>query len=73
MLDSYGEPGRLSLLPLLDDSEPGARVYAAKYLMELKPDRALATLKDVAVHSQGNAQITAMRLLAQHFEREQKR
>lgn len=73
MLDTYGEPRRLSLLPLLDDSEPGARVYAAKYLMDLAPDRALATLKDVAVHGRANAQITAMSLLADHFEREQKR
>lgn len=68
LLDDYGPDGRLSLVPLLEDREPGARVLAAGYLIERMPERALAVLREIDQTVDTRAGMTAYWML-QRYER----
>ena len=58
-LDAFGTEGRLALVPLLDDQDQGVRVYAARHLLGLMPDRALEALKDICCRDRSRARWTA--------------
>ena len=49
-LDSRGRESRRVLLPLLDHRNAQVRYDAAQYLRSREPERANATLKDIAEH-----------------------
>jgi hypothetical protein len=70
-LDTYGPAGRLSLLPLLDDSEPGARVNAADELLELEPERALKTLVDLANNERGHTACEALSIMIKYLDKQE--
>jgi hypothetical protein len=46
-LDALGPHGRDALIPLLDDPNPGIRVYAAGSLVKRMPELALPVLEDI--------------------------
>jgi hypothetical protein len=58
-LDELGPHGRDALIPLLDDSAPGIRVYAAGSLVKIVPDRAVAELKHLQDFCPNRTHMTA--------------
>lgn len=46
-------PGRMALVKLLDSTNPGVRAYAAAYLIEVAPERALPVLRQVNENERG--------------------
>lgn len=48
------EPGRIVLLPLLDDPNVGVRAYAGHYLITLIPDRVVPILRDIEKNEDAN-------------------
>ena len=62
-LDALRSDGRQALVPLLDDPDWGVRAYAAGYLLERMPARALTVLKDIDARCPTSASMTAYRML----------
>lgn len=60
-LDAFD--ARLALVPLLDDPDWSIRVYAARHLIKVAPERALAALKDISEHCPTRAHMTAFWIL----------
>ncbi|MGA8170983.1 MAG: hypothetical protein WB816_09165 [Methylocystis sp.] len=60
-LDAFD--ARLALVPLLDDSDWGVRVFAARYLLNAVPERALAILKEIRERCPTRAHMTAFWIL----------
>jgi hypothetical protein len=63
MLDGRAE-GRKALKPLLDDPNPAIRVLAARHLLKIVPETALAVLQDVRRFYRGvEAGMSAARII----------
>ena len=71
-LDAFGPDARLALVPLLDDQDQGVRVYAARHLLGLMPDRALEALKDICCRDRSRARWTAAEFLDKYEKGELK-
>jgi len=52
-LDAHGPSARQALLPLLDHANAQVRLDAATYLKSREPQRAFATLRDIAANGPG--------------------
>jgi hypothetical protein len=65
-IDLFGPQARRALTPLLDDDDASTRAFAAKYLLKLAPERALAVLKHVEANGPTEARITAGGILFDH-------
>jgi hypothetical protein len=65
-LDAIGPEGRNNLIPLLEDPDPGVRVYAAGTLVKVIPERALAVLKEIDDFGTTRAHMTAYHMLRSH-------
>jgi hypothetical protein len=66
VLDAIGSEGRLALVPLLENSDWGVRVFAAGYLVKVIPERALAVLQDIRAKCPTQARMTASRMLRRY-------
>ena len=58
--------GRLLLETLLDDPNPGVRVFAAGYLAQIFPERAIALLGHIKDYCGTQASLTAFHFLQMH-------
>ncbi len=67
-LDALGPHGRDALIPLLEDSQPAVRVWAAAALLKIIPERALAVLHEIKTRSLSDARMIACRLLILYEE-----
>ena len=67
-LDAFGADARSALVPLLDDADQVVRVLAARHLIKVLPERALAILKDIHLRGSTEARLTASAIL-QKYER----
>ncbi|MGA8170979.1 MAG: hypothetical protein WB816_09145 [Methylocystis sp.] len=56
-LDAFD--ARHALVPLLDDPDWGVRVFAARYLLKVVPEKALPVLKEIDVRCPTQARMTA--------------
>lgn len=65
-LDALGPHGRDSLIPLLEHSDPGVRVYAAGALLKVIPERALAVLEEIDNFGLTRAHMSAFQMLWSH-------
>jgi hypothetical protein len=63
ILDMFGPEARLALLPLLEDPDPGVRVFAAGYLVKAAPHHALPVLKEISELCLTEARMTARQML----------
>jgi HEAT repeat protein len=62
-LDGFGADGRKALVPLLDDPNPAIRVLAARYLVKIMPETALAVLRHIERTYPDEAGTSAARIL----------
>lgn len=69
-LDALEPDGRKALSPLLNDSDPGVRVFAAGYLLRIMPERALSVLKEVYERGPIKVRLTAGRILNKYEDGE---
>jgi hypothetical protein len=67
-LDAFGADARSALVHLLDDADQLVRVLAARHLIKVLPERALAILKDIHLRGSTEARLTASAIL-QKYER----
>ena len=65
-LDAFGADARLALVPLLDDADQVVRALAARHLIKVMPERALAILKDIYLRGPTQARFVASSLLEQY-------
>ncbi|HMK91230.1 MAG TPA: HEAT repeat domain-containing protein [Methylocystis sp.] len=65
-LDAFGPDARSALIPLLDDPDPGVCVFAARHLLDIRPDRALAAIKHIHNHCRTEARRTAAKFLEKY-------
>jgi len=65
-LDALGPDGRISLAPLLDDPDERVRGFAARRLLDVLPERAVATLRELSCSPHFHVRIDAGRALILH-------
>lgn len=65
-LDALGPNSREALIPLLDDSSPAFRCWAAVALVRLLPERSLAMLHQLRDRSIWDARMIASHMLIHH-------
>jgi hypothetical protein len=65
-LDAFGSDARSVLIPLLEDPDSGIRVFAARHVLNIAPDRALAVIKEIRDCGEVEARKTAARFLEKY-------
>lgn len=62
-LELFEPDARLQLIPLLDDLDLAVRVFAARYLVKVKPDRAPPVLHYIRLRAATEVRVTAGRMI----------
>jgi hypothetical protein len=65
-LDAFGTEARSALIPLLEDSDQVVRALAARDLLTVMPERALAILRNIYLAGPMQARLVASSILERH-------
>ena len=65
-IERHMPEGRRLLEPLLDDPNPGVQVFAAGYLAQIFPERAIALLEHIKDYCETEASFTAFHFIQMH-------